>query len=192
MNYNKKGIRVLAFAESFDISETYSTIVGIIMRKDHVIDGVTTGRITIGGNDSTPILINLINNLERNDINCILIGGLIIGLYNIIDGNEIFKNTCIPLITLTFTNPKKKIHKTLKKYFPHDYESRISKYKESEKRDIVKLKTNKVVFSKNWGINYNDASNLLNDFIIQGAIPEPIRVAKLCAKSFFKYQKLLK
>ncbi|MGD1835551.1 MAG: DUF99 family protein [Nitrososphaeraceae archaeon] len=192
MNYNKKGIRVLAFAESFDISEKYSTLVGIIMRKDFIIDGVTIGGITVRGNDSTYVIINLINNLARNDINCIFIDGIIVSMYNIIDGSKIFRNTGIPLIALTFENPKKDIHETLKKYFPYDYESRISKYDKIGKRHIIKLKTNKVVYSKNWGINSDDASNLINSFIIQGSIPEPIRIAKLCAKAFLKYQQILK
>ncbi|MRN62297.1 MAG: DUF99 family protein, partial [Nitrosopumilales archaeon] len=49
----KKGIRVFGIAESFKKSCATSTLAGIVMRRDLIIDGMVFGTVTIRGNDST-------------------------------------------------------------------------------------------------------------------------------------------
>ena len=34
-----------------------------------------------------------------------------------------------------------------------------------------------------WGIDQRDAARLCNDFTLEGKIPEPLRVARLCARN---------
>ena len=84
----KKGIRVLGIAESFKKTRTCSTLAGIVMRRDLIIDGMVFGNATIEGNDSTQNILSMYRSLKRNDINCIMLDGLIISMYNIIDGKE--------------------------------------------------------------------------------------------------------
>jgi endonuclease V-like protein UPF0215 family len=85
LNINKKGIRVLAIAESFKKQKPNSVLTGVVMRKDLVIDGIIFGKATIGGNDATQNIIEMYNNLERNDIGFILLDGMIISMFNIVD-----------------------------------------------------------------------------------------------------------
>ena len=82
----KKGIRVLGIAESFnkDLSK-YSQIVGVVMRGDFLIDGFTLGKITVGGLDSTDVILDMIKKLNRDDIRVIFLSGCVIGWFNIID-----------------------------------------------------------------------------------------------------------
>jgi len=44
--------------------------------------------------------------LKRNDINCIMLDGLIISMYNIIDGQELRDNTNVPVIAITFKDSR--------------------------------------------------------------------------------------
>ena len=74
----KKGIRVLGIAESFKKISMCSILVGIVMRRDLVIDGMIFGNATIEGNDSTKNILSMYRSLKRNDINCIMLDGLVI------------------------------------------------------------------------------------------------------------------
>src|SRR6187431_1738641 len=98
----KKGIRVLGIAESFKKTSVCSTLAGIVMRRDLVIDGMIFGNATIEGNDSTKNILAMYRSLKRNDINCIMLDGLVISMYNIIDGKELQKSTDVPVIAITF------------------------------------------------------------------------------------------
>ena len=100
----KRGIRVLGIAESFKKNSICSTLAGIVMRRDLIIDGMIFGNVTIEGNDSTQNILSMYRSLKRNDINCIMVDGLVISMYNIIDGKELQESTDVPIIAITFKN----------------------------------------------------------------------------------------
>jgi len=105
MHIAKKGLRTLGIAESFS-SRTTSVLAGIVMRKDLRIDGVAFTKVTVGGMDATEGVLTLFRSLKRQDINCILLGGCIIAWYNIIDPEEIFRRTGLPVVVVTYKYSK--------------------------------------------------------------------------------------
>ncbi len=183
MDINKKGIRVLAIAESFRKEKTDSILSGIVMRKDLIIDGIIFGNATIGGDDATQNIIAMYKSLQRNDISFLLLNGLIISMYNIVDGKTIYENIGIPVIAITF-NYSQGIENSIKKHFPSNYNNKLEKLNKLGKRNLVLLKTNKFLWIRIWGIKLDDAIKLLNSFIIQGSIPEPIKLAKLISHAY--------
>ena len=183
MNIDKKGIRVLAIAESFRKEKTKSILTGIVMRKDLIIDGIIFGNATIGGDDATQNIIKMYKSLQRNDINFLLLDGLIISMYNIIDGKLIHENIGIPVIAITFKNSHG-IENSIIKNFPSNYHKKLDNLKKLGKRNLVLLKTDKLLWMRIWGIKIDDASKLLNSFLIQGSIPEPIKLAKLISHAY--------
>src|SRR5919106_1554859 len=100
LHTEKRGIRVLGIAESFRKTSACSTVAGIVMRRDLIIDGMVFGNVTIEGNDSTQNILSMYRSLKRDDINCIMLDGLIISMYNIIDGKELQESTDIPVIAI--------------------------------------------------------------------------------------------
>ncbi|MDR4512184.1 MAG: DUF99 family protein [Nitrososphaeraceae archaeon] len=184
----KKGIRILAIAESFRKENSFSVISGIVMRKDLIIDGIKFGTVTIGGDDATSNIIKMIKDLKRNDINLILLDGLIISMYNIIDGEKILKETGIPVIALSF-NDSIGISDSIKNFFPDNYKRKIDMYKRLGERKKIILKSGKHLFIRNWGISFSDAIFSINSFLIQGAIPEPIRIAKMVSRAYMRFVK---
>jgi len=58
----KKGLRGLAVAESFRESDKTSTLAGVVMRRDFVIDGFVLGSTTLEGDDSTDEIISMYEN----------------------------------------------------------------------------------------------------------------------------------
>lgn len=185
MNINKKGIRVLAIAESFKKEKSNSILTGVVMRKDFVIDGVIFGKATIRGSDATQNIIAMFKNLHRNDIGFLLLDGMIISMFNIVDGEIIYSTLGIPVIVITFKNSQG-IDDIIKKHFPDTYKIRLSIIKKLGKREPILLKTNKVLLIRTWGISLEDAVKLLNSFLIQGSVPEPIKLAKIISRAYLK------
>jgi uncharacterized protein len=182
LHLEKKGVRVLGIAESFRKCNNKSTLAGIVMRRDLIIDGIVFGTTTLRGTDSTENILHMFNSLKRNDVNCIILDGLIISMYNIIDGGLIQNETEIPVIAITFEDSSG-LEANIRYHFPHDFELRLERYVKLGKRDQVILKTGKSLFIRMWGLPLKSATAILNSFTLQGSIPEPIRVAKLAARA---------
>jgi endonuclease V-like protein UPF0215 family len=176
---NKKGIRVLAIAESFKKQDKKSILAGIVMRRDFIVDGFIYGYVTVGGNDSTDIVLSMVQQLGRNDINCILLGGLIISLFNIINGQHINEITGLPVIGISY----KRSMGVKDSIYGINEEQKIQDYLTLDEREPLVLWTGKTVFVRHWGINFSDTSRLINSLVLQGAKPEPLRVAALAARA---------
>lgn len=177
----KKGIRVLGVAESFKKSVKKSTLAGVVMRRDLVIDGMAFGGATIEGDDATENIILMHRSLARDDINCILLDGLVISMYNIIDGERVAGETGLPVIAITFEDSKG-LEGSIKHHF-EDWQGKLEQYQRLGKRERITLKTGKNLFIRYWGLSQKRAVAILNSFTLQGSVPEPIRVAKLTARS---------
>jgi uncharacterized protein len=181
LHSEKKGIRVLGIAESFKESSKKSTLAGVVMRRDLIIDGMTFGSTTIEGDDATESVILMHRLLAREDINCILLDGLVISMYNIIDGEQVVGKTNLPVIAITFEDSKG-LEDSIRHHFD-DGQHKLVQYQKLGRREQVTLKTGKNLFIRCWGLNQKRAVAILNSFTLQGSIPEPIRVAKLAARS---------
>ena len=180
---NKKGIRILGIAESFQKQDRKSILAGIVMRRDLVVDGFTYSDTILGGNDGTIKVLSMIESLGRTDINCVLLGGLIISLFNIINGKFINEKTKIPVIAISYrrsSGVQDAIHGI-------DEKQKLKDYLKLEERKPLTLWTGKTIYIRYWGLEFSDASNLLNSLVIQGAKPEPLRLAALAARAYRNY-----
>jgi endonuclease V-like protein UPF0215 family len=180
---DKKGIRALGIAESFRISFGQKSVLGgVVARSDRVVDGFVFGSATIGAYDSTDAIIEMYEELNRNDINIVMLGGTIISFYNIIDVDEVASRTQTPVVAVTFKESKG-LEDHIKHHFPDSYEDKMHAYQKLGERKKVKLKTGYEVFARTAGITLDEARKVLNKFTIQGSVPEPIRLAGALAKA---------
>lgn len=186
LHLEKKGIRSLGIAESFKKDRRYSILAGVVMRSDLVVDGLALESVTIRGLDATQAIVKIYKKLDRNDINIIMLGGLIISMYNIIDIEEVYKNISKPIIAITFKSSKG-LDESIKRAFPMDYHSRLELYHKLGMRYEVILKNGYKVYVRTKGIELDDARLAINKFLLQGSIPEPIRIAKLIARACEEY-----
>jgi endonuclease V-like protein UPF0215 family len=178
----KRGIRIFGIAESFNKFNLTSTLGGVVMRRDLIIDGIVFGTSTLKGDDSTKNIHCMFRSLERDDINCILLDGLIISMYNIIDGKQLNTITGLPVIAITFEDSAG-LEEHIRHHFLEKSEMKLEQYRKLGNRDKVRLKTDKLLYIRYWGLSLKGALNTLNAFTLQGSIPEPIRVAKLLARA---------
>jgi endonuclease V-like protein UPF0215 family len=182
---SKKGTRVLGIAESFKKQDENSILAGVVMRRDFIIDGFIYGYTTVGGNDSTDIVLSMVQQLGRNDINCILLGGLIISVFNIVNGKHINDITGLPVIGISYKRSSG-LHHSI---YGINEEQKIQDYLKLEERKPLVLWTGKTIFVRHWGITFLDTSRLINSLVLQGAKPEPLRIAALAARAYQNYIK---
>jgi endonuclease V-like protein UPF0215 family len=182
LHLEKKGIRVFGVAESFKKFNRKSILAGIVMRRDLIIDGVVFSTATLKGDDSTEKILCMFKSLKRDDVTCIILGGLIISMYNIIDGKLIQNETGLPVIGITFEDSQG-IESSIRYHFPVNCELKLEQYAKLGRRDKITLKTGKSLFIRYWGLTLKHTIEILDSFTLQGSIPEPIRVAKLVARA---------
>lgn len=182
---DKKGIRALGVAESFRKGESgRSLLAGVVMRGDLQIDGFALTTITVSGLDGTDGVLGIFGELDRTDINVILLNGCVISRFNLIDIFQIVDETGIPVICVTYEESE-----GLEKYFAEfdDYRERMEIYERLGERTPVKLHTGHRVLVRCAGIEEErDIGALLDRFTFQGAVPEPLKVARLLARSVYK------
>jgi len=185
LHLEKKGLRGLAIAESFHQNSERSILSGLVMRRDFVIDGFVFGTATLDGDDATESILKMYDELNRPDISFVLISGLILSLYNIVDIKKIHEKLQIPIIGVTY-NESEGIDSAIKHHFPESYESKLKQYQKLDKRDKITLHTSSDIFVRRQGCNLHEIKRLLNELTIQGSFPEPLRVAQLLAKSLLQ------
>ena len=177
----KKAIRALGVAESFRPDAKKSTLAGVVMRTDLVVDGFVFGAATVGGDDATEAILKMFRRLRRADINLLLLSGCIISRYNILDVDGLAKRSGLPVVCLTY-NESRGIEEAIRKHFDHP-EERIEKYRRLGGRTPVLLRTGHKAYVRSAQIDEPDAKRVLDSFTLQGVVPEPIRLARLLARS---------
>ena len=185
LHLEKKGLRGLAIAESFKPNSIKSIFSGIVMRRDFVIDDFVFGSATLEGDDATDTILNMYDELQRPDISYVLISGLIVSMYNIIDIKKLFDVIKIPIIGVSY-NDSKGIENSLKHHFPNSSESKIQAYQQLGVRQKITLGTSHDIFVRTEGCIISDVKHLLDDLTLHGSIPEPIRVSQLLAKKLLE------
>jgi len=182
LHLEKPGLRCLAISESFKQDHEKSILCGVVMRKDFVLDGFVLGNATIGGDDVTEKIIEMYENLKRRDINYILISGLILSMYNIVNVNKLFDYLHMPIIGVTY-NESEGIEDSIKRHFPNSYSKKLEAYRQLGSREKIRLKTNYDVYVRKEGCSMSEVKTLLNSITLQGTMPEPLRVAQLLSNA---------
>lgn len=181
MTFIKKGARILGIAESFEKDREKSILVGIVYRVDGIIDGFTYTEAEVGGLDATDKIIDLYKELGREDINYIMISGVVISLYNVIDLHHIYYTLGIPIISITYEESEGLVNYFMEK-FPRDWHKRLLIYFKNGERKKVLLSNGHHIFIRHIGISEREAYRLVDKATLEGKYPEPIRVARLIAR----------
>ena len=182
LHLEKKGLRGLVIAESFTQNSKKSILAGVVMRRDFLIDGFVFGKATLEGDDATETILSMYKKLNRPDISYLLISGIIISMYNIIDLKKISQSLGLPVIGVTYQDSEG-IEEAIRHHFPESHESKLKEYQELEKRDKITLHTSYDIYIRKEGCTLSDVKHLLDELTLQGSFPEPLRVAQLLAKT---------
>jgi len=173
----KKEIRVIGIDDSpfkkFKYGNTL--VIGTIFRGGSFLDGILSTKVKVDGSNATSKLINMINSCKfKPQIQCILLDGIALGGFNIVDINKLSKKTKIPVIVVVRRRPDiNTIKKTLIKI------NKKKKIKLIDKAGQV-YKIGKI-YCQLVNISLEKAKSILKITCTHSLIPEPIRVAHLIA-----------
>ena len=183
---HKKGIRALGISESFKKGTSkHSTLAGVVMRADMIIDGFTFSRVEVGGMDATQRIIEMYEALDRHDVNILLLNGCVISWYNVVDLNYVVDAIGLPLTCVTYSDSKG-LETLFKENFPKDWQRRTEVYKRNGPRTPLTLHTGHTIYARSLNISKEETSRVLNKLTFHGAVPEPLRIARLLARSLMK------
>ena len=178
---NKPALRVLGIAESFLRTRSTSILAGAVMRADLRVDGLAYARASVGGDDATQAVLSLYRQLDRADVNALLLSGAALSWFNIVDLEEVFIKVQRPLICLTYEDSPG-LEKYIREYFPQQ-EEKLRRYRRLGERQSVRLRTGYEVYLRALGASPEEARVLLNKFTRDGRVPEPVRLARLAARA---------
>ncbi|MDH2902072.1 MAG: DUF99 family protein [archaeon] len=190
LHLEKKAIRALGIAESFSPNDRLSTLAGVVMRSDLVIDGFGIGSLEVSGSDATDAILSLFEKMKRNDINVLLLSGSVLSLYNIVDVDSLYQQIKIPTLALTFKKSQSDLERNIKtKFDPREARVKIKLLQKLGMPQRFKLKTGFPIFVRSAGVTNIQSQKILDKFTLQGSIPEPIRIARLLSKSIALFEK---
>ena len=173
----KREIRILGIDDSpFDkFSDKQVLVIGTVFRGGTVLDGVMSTSVTIDGTDATKKLIDMINRSKfKPQLRCIILDGIALGGFNVIDINALNKEIRIPIMVVIRKYPDLgKIKTTL---------TRLKKEKAIkliEKAGAIHNAGNVYIQIK--GMTLKAAEEILKITCTRSYLPEPIRVAHIIA-----------
>jgi endonuclease V-like protein UPF0215 family len=157
-------------------------VVGVAMRIPDYIEGVMRTECQVDGEDANQALAAMISGSRfMEQIKLVMIDGVALGGFNIVDIDALSKELGIPVATVTRDPPDLvKMESALRKYFS-DWERRLEIVR---RRRLVEVETgHKPLLMAVAGMNEKIAAELIKKSIVRGAVPEPIRVAHLIASA---------
>ncbi len=181
LHLNKSGLRALGIAESFVRTKSHSILAGVVMRADLRVDGLAYAWASVGGDDATGAVLEIYRELDRKDINVIMLEGAVISWFNVIDLSEIWQKTGRPQICLTYKDSPG-LEGYIRDYFSSP-EDKVQRYRNLGERTPIRLKTGYKVYVRAHGADLKEATILLNKFTRDGRKPEPLRLASLAARA---------
>jgi len=180
----KAGTRALGVAESFGDarSSDRSTLAGVVARASRVVDGFVFGQCTIGGLDGTATVVDMVERLDRADVQYVLIAGVAPAWYNILDPGAVADAAERPVLAVTF-EASEGLERPLREAFEGEaLDRRLSAYRSLPPRESLTV-NDETVYVRAVGCPSAEARDVLRAFTPEGGRPEPLRVARLAARA---------
>jgi len=182
----KAGVRALGVAESF--RDDRSTLAGAVVRADRVTDDFVFESCTVGGTDATETVCSLFETLDREDVQYVLVSGIALAWYNILDLQTLHETVDRPVLSVTYEESPG-LEPALREAFEADaLADRLETYRARPVRRPVTL-TDETVYVRQVGIEAEGARDVVDGFTAEGGRPEPLRVARLAARAADRFRR---
>ena len=203
----KAQIRTLGIDDSrFRFKEGKAYLVAVQMRGHDVVEATLTETIEVDGWDATDAVIRLVLQApafskrayvsvegrrplplegkaeESRGLHAVLIDGLTVGGFNVVDAERVYEATRVPVIAVTTRNPDLgRIHRALE----HNFEDWPERFKVFERNRVTSVRVGSYTLHGHIaGVHPTRAADILAAVTKPGhRVPEPIRVADSFASS---------
>ncbi|MFB6202568.1 MAG: DUF99 family protein [Halorhabdus sp.] len=176
----KQGVRALGIAESF--TGERSTLAGAVVRASRVVDGFVFGSCTVGGTDVNETIVEMVERLDRADVQYLFVAGIAPAWFNMVDVPEIHAETGLPVLSVTFEESDGLASALRAEFDGQALDRRLRVYRSQPDRERV-LVNDQPVFVRSMGCDTADPREVLGAFTPEGGRPEPLRVARLAARA---------
>ena len=177
----KSQIRTLGIDDApFKFTDKTTEVIAVLLRGNFYIDGILKTKIKVDGKDATDKLIEMIGTSRyKEQIKTIMIDGIALGGFNVIDMQKLYTDLHIPVITITRKKPDLNAMKmVLKKKFK-DWNR---KWNVIISNEIVQIKRGRSNLYVNYvGLKLSEVKEILDITTLRGVMPEPIRIAHIIA-----------
>ncbi|MCK4443731.1 MAG: DUF99 family protein [Thermoplasmata archaeon] len=173
--------RVLGIDDSaFSFEEDEVVVVGAVVRIPNYLEGVLKTTVEVDGTDATERLVEMIGGSRYvKNLALILIDGIALGGFNVIDIEVLHSELGIPVATVTRDEPDLESMETALKAKFSDWEKR---YDLIVRTELNRVETeHKPVYVQVIGEELENVKNLIAKSTVLGALPEPVRMAHLIA-----------
>jgi len=184
----KSGTRALGIAESHgargpeDGAPVRSTVAGVVTKARGTVDGFSFGTCTVGGSDSTDAVLDLVDRLGREDVRYLLVSGVALAWYNLLDLEALYEGTDRPAIVVTYEESEG-LEEALSAAFEGEaLERRLEAYRALPDRYAVSIGEEQL-FVRAVGLDTDEAASVVRSYTLAGGRPEPLRVARLAARA---------
>ena len=160
-------------------------VIGAIVRIPSYLEGVLRFEVAVDGDDATSAIARALSNSRFLDqIKAVMIDGVSLAGFNIIDIARLSGELDVPVITVTRDRPDMdSIRAALSKYF-EDWGERFATV---SSLPVIEMRTDhNPVFISFAGSTEEEAMELVRKTTVRGVIPEPIRMAHIIASGIVK------
>ncbi|WP_435365004.1 DUF99 family protein [Haloarchaeobius sp. DYHT-AS-18] len=176
----KPGVRALGVAESFRDDE--STLAGVVVRANRVVDGLSFGTCTVGGSDVTAAVEGLYDRLGREDVRYVMVSGIALAWYNLLDMHRLADAIDRPVLSVTY-EASDGLDDAIREAFEGEArEARLATYRAQPDRTPVEV-NGETVYVRAVGVDPAEARDVVRAFTPEGGRPEPLRVARMAARA---------
>lgn len=177
----KPQVRVLGIDDApFSFGGGKVPIVGVVLRLPAYVEGVMMSEVTVDGDDADRTITSIISaSRYREQIRMVMLDGIALGGFNVVDIDRLYRDTGIPFCTVTRDRPDLgSMRAALQQHFP-DWQRRLEII---ERKELNEVRTKHgAIFVSIAGSSIGEAEELLRGSTVQGSMPEPLRLAHLIA-----------
>lgn len=174
----------MGVAESYrgtDDGATRSTLAGAVVRADRTVDDFVFGECTVGGTDATDAIIDCWQRLDREDVQYLLLSGVALAWYNVVDLGRLADAVERPVIAVAYEASDGLGDAIRDAFDPTDREERLATYEALPDRRRVDGIGDGPLYLRSIGLEDEEADRVVAGFTHERR-PEPLRVAKLAAR----------
>ena len=182
----KSQIRVLGIDDSpFEFGYSAALVVGALIRLPGYLESVMKTDVAVDGTDGTKKVVDMVmKSRYRDQIKLLLIDGIALAGFNVLDLAEIHSSIGIPVLTVTRDRPNlAKMRSALMRHFP-DWKERYALLTRNELKEIPT--EHKPLYASGLGLEWSEFEELVRQSTVRGVVPEPLRVAHLIASAMVR------
>jgi uncharacterized protein len=148
------------------------------------VEGILHTSVTIDGTDATDrILALLLDSPFLDGVRAVILDGIAVGGFNLIDLDRLHRRLQRPIVTVTRHAPDfPAIHSALRKYFPRDQAERWRLVRAHSLFRLSMPEGNPLRVSA-VGCTRAEAAAIVRRTTVRGNLPEPLRLARLVARA---------